>query len=69
MNPVTLSPHEHRLLLREPHTMSLLPPPPDAYMTRNELLAAIQSWSAAQGYVTTIAQSFPKRGYVYMGCD
>ncbi len=52
-----------------PETMSLEPPPPNAYMTRDELLAAVRSWAAAHGYATTIARSFPKRGYVYIGCD
>jgi hypothetical protein len=49
--------------------MSLLPPPPEVYTTRNELLSAVRSWGAAHGYATTITRSFPKRGYVYIGCD
>ncbi len=52
-----------------PYTMSLLPPPPATYGTRDELLQAVKSWGAVNGYATTIARSFPKKGYVYIGCD
>ena len=47
--------------------MSLLPPPPGVYSSRDALLDAVRAWAAAHGYAVTIGSSY--QGKIYLKCD